>query len=85
MNNFYRVQNKEESENWGNDFCGYETLVGPRDFLCTLTEPEDRTWGRDLEKVVDRLNELETENAQLKQKIKDLEEQVNIALDDIIP
>ena len=37
-------------------YHGYDVLVGP-DFVCGLTEPEDRNWYRDLSPVVSRLNE----------------------------
>lgn len=37
---------------------GYDVLVGPNDFVCVLTEPEDRTWYRDGRDVVDELNRL---------------------------
>lgn len=35
----------------------YSVLLGPDGFECVLTEPEDRTWGRDGSIVIDRLNE----------------------------
>jgi hypothetical protein len=38
------------------DKNGYDTLYGPDGFECTLTEPEDRTWGRDGKDVVEKLN-----------------------------
>lgn len=34
----------------------YTALKGPDNFLCVLTEPEDRNWYRDLKDVVKRLN-----------------------------
>lgn len=43
----------------------YPELAGPAGFSCTLTEPEDRTWGRDLRPVVARLNEFHFEVEQL--------------------
>jgi len=39
------------------DEC-YDLLVGPGDFECLLTEPEDRVWWRDGRDVVDELNRL---------------------------
>lgn len=45
---------------------GYPVLVGPNDFECVLTEPEDRTWGRDLGFVVAELNRLHEENERLR-------------------
>ena len=35
----------------------YSMLRGPDKFECLLTEPEDRIWYRDLQVVVDKLNE----------------------------
>lgn len=47
--------------------CGnYELLVGPDGFECCLTEPEDRTWSRDLREAKDRLNEQHAELAALR-------------------
>ncbi len=46
-------------------YSGYSALIGPDGFTCTLTEPEDRTWGRDLAPVVDRLNLREAQMAAL--------------------
>lgn len=37
----------------------YRTLIGPAGWTCTLTEPEDRIWSRDLAPAVKRLNEYE--------------------------
>lgn len=34
----------------------YEDLVGPDGIVCTLSEPEDRSWGRDLTPVLTLLN-----------------------------
>lgn len=40
------------------DWCEtYDMLVGPDNFECLLTEPEDRTWWRDGRTVVNKLNE----------------------------
>lgn len=36
----------------------YELLRGPNGFECLLTEPEDRTWGRDGKPVIAELNRL---------------------------
>lgn len=35
----------------------YEMLIGPDGFECCITEPEDRTFGRDLRGVVAKLND----------------------------
>ena len=50
----YRIANRDEQT------CCYEydQLIGPHGFECTLTEPEDRTWYRDLSEVVDELNKM---------------------------
>ena len=49
-------------ENSDGDYS-YSTLEGPNGQEFSLTEPEDRTWGRDLRGVVTKLNELEAEVA----------------------
>lgn len=47
---YYRVDEPE-------GVCeNYELLVGPNDFECLLTEPEDRTWLRDGRAVINELN-----------------------------
>lgn len=56
----YHIE-KDDSDVWG-----YQTLVGPNGFICTLTEPEDRVWLRDLSVVMNRLNELEAKLAAAK-------------------
>jgi len=52
----YRILSYEEARE-AKIYKLYSCLVGPDGFECTLTEPEDRTWGRDLLPVVERLNE----------------------------
>lgn len=54
----------------------YDMLVGPDNFYCLLTEPEDRVWCRDLKYVVNKLNEqhkiiqeLLSENKSLKRSL----------------
>ena len=47
----------------------YDMLVGPDNFYCLLTEPEDRMWCRDLQKVVDKLNEQHKKILELKHEI----------------
>lgn len=49
----------------------YDALVGP-EFLCVLTEPEDRTWGRDGRRVVCRLNQQHEAIAILRADLKRL-------------
>jgi len=38
--------------------CCYQKLIGPNGFECLITEPEDRSFYRDLKDVVDELNKL---------------------------
>ena len=53
----YRVLDCDEQSagGWSDD---YSVLVGPGDFECALTEPEDKNWYRDGAPVVARLNSL---------------------------
>ena len=48
---------------------GYEVLKGPDGFECYLTEPEDRSFGRDLNEVVVRLNKQHQEILDLKSRL----------------
>ena len=41
---------------YSSDVGTYEGLKGPDGFQCWLTEPEDRSWDRDLDPVVRLLN-----------------------------
>ena len=50
----------------------YQLLIGPNGFKCRLTEPEDRTFHRDLAVLVDELNRLYAENSVLLYKIDEL-------------
>ena len=61
------------------DGFGYfeEVLHGPNDFECSLGEPEDRCFGRDLSNVVDELNKLHTKLEEAKDLIQELKYQVN--------
>lgn len=59
----------------------YDALVGP-EFLCVLTEPEDRTWGRDGRRVVCRLNQQHEAIAALRADLKRLWEIVQPIADD---
>jgi hypothetical protein len=53
----YRVATPDERELFG--VCEYyELLIGPEGFTCVLTEPEDRTFFRDLKSIVYELNRL---------------------------
>lgn len=56
MEKEYRVLSFSEGRELG-IYELYSCLVGPDEFECTLTEIEDRTWGRDLRPVVNRLKE----------------------------
>lgn len=55
MKKAYRVATRDERI--GSCDESYDLLLGPNGFECCLTEPEDRRWERDAEKVVDKLNE----------------------------
>jgi hypothetical protein len=57
----------------------FKVLVGPRNFNCELTDPEDALWCRDLQPAWDRLNELETESADLRRKLVRVETDLNAA------
>lgn len=46
---------------------GYEHLRGPNGEVCSLTEREDRTWGRDLSPVLTLLNVM---HADIEHRIK---------------
>ena len=71
----YTVHSGDEC---GGDPC-YNVLKGPAGFECWLTEPEDRSFWRDLAPVVERLEHLEQSNAQLREQNRVLVK----ALDDI--
>ena len=60
----YTVHSGDEC---GGDPC-YNVLKGPAGFECWLTEPEDRSFWRDLAPVVERLEHLEQSNAQLREQ-----------------
>ena len=53
----YRVATEKEKEDAG-VYEDYEMLIGPDNFRCALTEPEDRTFYRDLKPIVEELNRL---------------------------
>lgn len=49
----------------------YSPLLRPDGtVVATLTEPEDRTWYRDLAPVIDELNALHTENEALREALR---------------
>ena len=50
----------------------YDLLLGPKDFECCLTEPEDRSWRRDGAEVIARLNEQDDEIARLSELLREL-------------
>ena len=55
----------------GDEFDGdgcYSVLKGPNGFECWLTEPEDRSWQRDGNDVVQRLEQLEAQLATVTQE-----------------
>ena len=66
----YTVHSGDEC---GGDPC-YNVLKGPAGFECWLTEPEDRSFWRDLAPVVERLEHLEQSNAQLREQNRVLRE-----------
>ena len=53
--NLYTIHSGDE---FGGDEC-YSVLKGPNGFECWLTEPEDRSWHRDGNEAVQRLEQLE--------------------------
>lgn len=68
----YRIAVNEEK-----DCCDeYEMIVGPNDFECVLTEPEDRTWYRDLSCVINELNRLLREVESLKESEAELKQKI---------
>jgi len=64
--NPYRVSDNHDMD------PSYQLLIGPNGFKCRLTEPEDRTFHRDLAILVDELNRLYIENNVLLYKIDEL-------------
>lgn len=56
----------------------YPTIVGPDNFTCSLTEPEDRIWYRDLYDVVEKLNEQHETIATLQSQITQQEEALGV-------
>jgi hypothetical protein len=54
----YRIATSAEKKEAGVDDEYYELLIGPDGFECVLTEPEDRTFRRDLKPLVIELNRL---------------------------
>lgn len=60
MSEHFRQATDEEFEQ---RYCdeSYDLLVGPDDWECLLTEPEDRRWSRDLRPVIQKLNEQRAE------------------------
>ena len=53
----YHIATDEEMSEYGVSE-DYDLLIGPNGFMCFLGEPEDRTWYRDINKVVVELNRL---------------------------
>ena len=68
MEKEYRVLSFSEGRELG-IYELYSCLVGPDEFECTLTEIEDRTWGRDLRPVVNRLKEQHARIAELEAQL----------------
>ena len=78
MEKEYRVLSFSEGRELG-IYELYSCLVGPDEFECTLTEIEDRTWGRDLRPVVNRLKEQHARIAELEAQLAAAQER-NVAL-----
>ena len=55
--NEYRIATEAEKEE-ADVYEDYELLIGPNNFQCALTEPEDRTFHRDLKPIIEELNRL---------------------------
>jgi len=55
MGDDYYIAEWEPGCGWAEE---YDMLRGPDGFECLLTEPEDRTWHRDGEAVIEELNRL---------------------------
>lgn len=53
----YRIATDSEKRE-ARVFEDYELLIGPNGFECALTEPEDRTFERDLGPIIAELNRL---------------------------
>lgn len=73
----YRRATEEEKE--GHCCDEYDMLIGPNEFECILTEPEDRNWYRDGREVIDELNKLYAlaqQAEELKEKLKEREMQI---------
>jgi hypothetical protein len=68
MEKEYRVLSFSEGRELGINEL-YSCLVGPDEFECILTEIEDRTWGRDLRPVVNRLKEQHARIAELEAQL----------------
>lgn len=60
---YHSVDNDEDCD------VSYETLVGPDGFQMTLTEPEDRSLGRDFDPAWARLNEQHAEIQKLRAEL----------------
>lgn len=71
MEEEYRVLSGIEKHDAG--WCeDYDVLIGPNNFECGLTEPEDRNWYRDGRTVVDELNRLHWELKAEKERADEL-------------
>lgn len=70
MSETYRVKYGSEDDADFGEY--YEALIGPDGFKCVLTEPEDRTWGRDLSGLVDHLYTLRARAERLEGALRDL-------------
>lgn len=63
---------------------GYEHLRGPSGEVCSLTEREDRTWGRDLSPVLTLLNEMHDDIAKRIEREDYLKEQLKKVVAEVL-
>lgn len=67
MNDRYFVRYGWNTPRKERDFAEeYEKLFGPDGFECCITEPEDRNFSRDLQPIVQKLNEQDAQIAALR-------------------
>ena len=83
MEKEYRVLSFSEGRELGISEL-YSCLVGPDEFECTLTEIEDRTWGRDLRPVVNRLKEQHARIAELEAQLASAQERELLLSNDLV-
>jgi len=73
----YRIATSAEKQEAG-VYDDYDLLIGPDGFQCALTEPEDRTFSRDLKPLVIELNRLRhLTNVKLKGTVSIKQDRIN--------